>query len=886
MTTPRTSSYTDPSSGPNRLRRLVRSLWLAAGAVCLTTTGLQAANVLNNPGMESGTASWTAYDSQPGWDSYAIGTAPLVHTGANSFKVYAGWNSDPNYQGQYQDYGAGAGAVFNGTAWFFTPSSDLLVGTYGAGTSPDSGNTVWVEVTFRDAASNVLGLYRSGVFDSSYAADAWVELPITKQCNPATGQVTNTVTTFTAPAGTTFARYQVVLKQSGNVGAGAAFIDDMVLDQISGPTPPVFSAVKPGNILLASPAAGISFTVTGSSAITNGGIHLTVNGTNVSSGLVITGSATVKNVAWAGLKSNQVYTASIQVTDANGLSSSSGMAFDTWAPSYVWEAEDYDHSAGAHIENPAPGAYSQLVGIEEIDYHDTAGDGDHLYRSAGDRMATTPSGDTTRQKFTTAGAIDYKIGWFGTGEWVNYTHTYPTGVFNVYARMAGNAGAASLTLGRVTSGWGTAQQTLTNLGTFAFPGTGGWSTYLYQPLTDANGNLVPVTLSGTNTLRITTGGGGDVTFVMLVPANTNKPAISGVYPSGSTLMQMTNKLGFHVQSGGSTVDDSGIKVVLNGVDVSSSLQITGASGSKDVSYGGLAANTPSYTALITVTDVLGNSATKTVVFDTFNPANFTWEAEDYDFDGGSHVDNPVLTSQWVANGYYGQAGVADVDFHETTGAGDHIYRPSDTFATPIATDVPRQSYLAAQAVDPLILDYKIGWFDAGEWANHTRTYPKGNFNVYARLGGGNPGTVALTLSRVTAGKGTTDQTTTNLGTFSFVGRGWQTYDWVPLKTGGQMTTVTLDGLATLRITTGGGIDPNFLMLVPASVSTSMTIQKSGANVSISFPTSNGSSYGLKYKTALGDAAWQPLSTVIGDGTTKTVTDPASALQRFYRIEIQ
>jgi hypothetical protein len=57
-------------------------------------------------------------------------------------------------------------------------------------------------------------------------------------------------------------------------------------------------------------------------------------------------------------------------------------------------------------------------------------------------------------------------------------------------------------------------------------------------------------------------------------------------------------------------------------------------------------------------------------------------------------------------------------------------------------------------------------------------------------------------------------------------------------------------------------------------------------VSISFPTLNVSSYGLKYKTSLGDAAWQPLSTVTGDGATKTVTDPASGLQRFYRIEIQ
>ncbi len=886
MKIPLHSSILESRPRSGRLSRLVRALCLGVGAVWLAVSGLQAANVLTNPGMESGTTGWTRYKGQPDWDPYAIGAAPLVHSGNSSFKVYAGWSGDPNYQGQYQDYGAGAGAVFSGTAWFFTPNNDFLTGTYGGGTAADSGNTVWVEVTFRDAASTVLALYRSGIFDSSYGADTWVELPITNQCDPATGLATNTVTSFTAPVGTTIARYQVVLKQSGNTGGGAAFIDDMVLNQISGPTPPVLSAVQPGNILLANAAAGLSFTVSGSSAITNGGIQVTVNGTNVSSALVISGSATVKNVSWAGLKSNQTYTASIQVTDANGLSSSSTMTFDTWAPVFLWEAEDFDHSGGLYLNNPAPGAYANLVGLEEIDYHDTAGDGDHLYRVGGDRMATTPSDDVTRQKFVDAAATDYKVGWFGGGEWVNYTRSYPAGVYNVYARMAGAAGAANVTLGRVTSGWGGYTQVVTNLGTFAFPGTGGWSTYLYQPLTDANGNLVAVSLSGTNTLRISTGGGGDVNFVMFVPANTNKPAISGVYPNGATLMQMTNRFAFRVEAPGSTIDASGIQLVLNGTNVSSALQVTGTASAKDVVYTGLVANTPVYTAVLTVTDVLGNSSTKTVTFDTFNPANFTWEAEDYDFDGGQHVDNPVLTSLWVANGYYGQIGVPDVDFHDLAANGDHIFRPSDVFATPIATDVPRQKYLDAQAADAAIRDYKIGWFDGGEWANHTRVYPKGTFNVYARLAGGNPGTVTLTLAKVSSGQGTTTQTTTNLGTFSFVGRGWQTFDWVPLMNTGKVATVTLDGLATLRITTGGGIDPNFLMLVPAAISASLTIQKSGANVSVSFPTVNGSSYALKYKSALGDASWQTLSTVAGDGSVKTVSDPAGQPQRFYLLEIQ
>ena len=34
-------------------------------------------------------------------------------------------------------------------------------------------------------------------------------------------------------------------------------------------------------------------------------------------------------------------------------------------------------------------------------------------------------------------------------------------------------------------------------------------------------------------------------------------------------------------------------------------------------------------------------------FDTFNPTNYTWEGEDFDYDGGQFIDNPQT------NAYYG-----------------------------------------------------------------------------------------------------------------------------------------------------------------------------------------------------------------------------------------
>src|SRR6476660_2749037 len=135
-----------------------------------------------------------------------------------------------------------------------------------------------------------------------------------------------------------------------------------------------------------------------------------------------------------------------------------------------------------------------------------------------------------RQKVRDAFALDpsvreVNVGFFdgGTGSdlpnWMNYTRTYPTGPFNVYTRVAFGGGASSSTLYTVTSGVGTTTQTTNSLGTFTLPNTGGWQSYSWVPLRDANGNLVRVDLGGIATLRLTagSGGGGNNNFLMLAP---------------------------------------------------------------------------------------------------------------------------------------------------------------------------------------------------------------------------------------------------------------------------------------------------------------------------------------------------------------------------------
>ncbi|MGC3960744.1 MAG: hypothetical protein QM813_23255 [Verrucomicrobiota bacterium] len=75
-------------------------------------------------------------------------------------------------------------------------------------------------------------------------------------------------------------------------------------------------------------------------------------------------------------------------------------------------------------------------------------------------------------------------------------------------------------------------------------------------------------------------------------------------------------------------------------------------------------------------------------------------------------------------------------------------------------------------------DYDLGWNDGGFWANYTRTYPAGNYNVFIRAGNGTGGNGSATFAQVTSGVGTPTQTTTNLGTFTIPQTGgWQTYTW-------------------------------------------------------------------------------------------------------------
>ncbi|MGN6552620.1 MAG: family 16 glycosylhydrolase [Verrucomicrobiota bacterium] len=485
------------------------------------------ANVLTNPGFDNGgLGNWSTYGGNT-----SLETA-LAHSGANSFKVFGQFTGAENYSGAFQDVACSSGNSYRADAWLLTPSSDKIAGA----------NTAWVEVSFRDAAANILELYRTPLMDANSPAGVWLNLPVTNQVNPANGALIGTTSNLIAPSGTAFVRQQIVFRQLANAGGSVRF-DDLNLFQSAGAVPPAVENLSPdGSAPSVDPTNKLSFQATSPCAgIAANAVRVELNGVDVSPLLTLTGSATNWNVSFSGLASNVLYSAAIIVTDVNGLSTSNAWQFNTFSENnVVWEAEDFDYSGGQFIANPVPSStaktnsYFGRVGQQNIDKNETSMDGDHLYR-ASDTVATLLPTDFTRQKYLNAinagdvNAKDYKVGYFYPGEWLNYTRDFPQGDYYVYGRLAGGAGATALYLDRVSAGQGTSSQTTVRLGTFGFVGNG-WQTFDFIPLRDTNGSPVVVSLAGVTTLRVTATGGTDPNYFMLVP--TRRPVAAAAARSG------------------------------------------------------------------------------------------------------------------------------------------------------------------------------------------------------------------------------------------------------------------------------------------------------------------------------------------------------------------
>jgi hypothetical protein len=704
---------------------------------------------------------------------------------------------------------------------------------------------------------------------------------------------------------------------------------------------PIISSIYPDGNYLFEATNKLVFTVSSAAGINTANITLTTNGSPVTSGMAFSGGPNTWNASFNGLQLNQTYATVISVTDSNGYGATATLSIDTWNPVMQIEAEDfdfdpaqspiYDVTGNRYIDNPVPtppsvaaaNSYEGQVGVATIDEGGGASATGHADYRPADPVATTPVTDLARRQFVN-GALDYNVGFLSAGMWQQYTRTYPTGTFNLYARMASGANLGTLysSWSEVIAGWGTADQVMKHVGSFAIPSSGGYSSYFYAPLIDRFGNYAQLKLGGTNTFRDThlvynqteTANtavyGLNINFYMLLDARTDLPRIDAVYPDGSMPLQQTNALTFVASSSAYGIATNNIQVTLNGVNMTN-LSFSGSTSSWNVTCP-LQPN-QNYTAIITITDNSGQTHTTTLNFDTFSANNFTWEAEDFDFDPANSpvpngstnrfIDNPVPTSSPATNSYFEQVGDPGIDYSsqfETVFPIPAVYRPgtenvNNVIPIEVTADTYRTRTLNAQLaqVDPTILDYDIFNLTNSAWINYTRTFPTGNFNVYARLSAGNTSPINFQCAQVTNGFGTTAQMTNVLGYFQATGNSYGTWQYAPLvnTNTGKPVVLALNGVETLEVTGDGFEHVNFFMLVPVLPnSAAITPYVSGGNIVLSFPTQTGYTYTMYYKNNLTDANWTQLSgggnPVIGNSLVQSVTDNLGSGHKFYRLSIQ
>jgi hypothetical protein len=426
----------------------------------------------------------------------------------------------------------------------------------------------------------------------------------------------------------------------------------------------------------------------------------------------------------------------------------------------------------------------------------------------------------------------------------------------------------------------TNDSTTTDLGTFKIANGRGWSTFDNVYLKDTNGFLATVILNGKETLRVTSGGNLLPGFFMLVAAQVDLPQLSNLYPTGTHPFEYTNALSFTVTTTGASFPAGGIKVNLDGSDVSSGLLITGPASTKTVVYPGLLPNAM-HTAIITATNSLSHGIRLTNTFDTFSQTNYMVEAEDFDYDGGQYVS----ANDWYPAAYETLGATTNIDFQHSPIEGEQFAYRSDGIPESLIPQQPYEIEKRQKFVDVGAPDYQLDWFGSGDWANYSGVYPTGNFYVYVRSAGLLDKSCLMYLDQIISGAGTTNQVTKRLGQWGVLGRGQQTFAWVPLTDAGLVAPVAvkLGGTNTLRISTPTGLCyPNYFMLVPAT-GIALTAGRSGNNAVISFPTQPGVIYRVFYRDDLTAGNWALLTTVVGDGTVKPVSDPATAIGRFYKV---
>jgi hypothetical protein len=274
------------------------------------------------------------------------------------------------------------------------------------------------------------------------------------------------------------------------------------------------------------------------------------------------------------------------------------------------------------------------------------------------------------------------------------------------------------------------------------------------------------------------------------------------------------------------VEPNDVSVTLNGskYTIANGLKVVGTPTARQVSFDGLEPGV-NYHAVLAATDADGETDTRNLYFDTFDTNSFVVEIEDYNYEWGEFIDNPVLIpeltedgidSNWGDDSYNSLEGSIGIDFfdtNETLVPATHRYRPYDGVSTAPALDLAREKFIEAGGAQKGIYDFGVGDIEEGEWLNYTRTYPNGDYLVYLRQAQFDMPESKATLELVTSATDEEEQTTEVLGSFLGSESGVEFRNvLLTNETGKKPVIVELGGKATLRLAQHI-TDPNDLYLV-------------------------------------------------------------------------
>lgn len=669
--------------------------------------------------------------------------------------------------------------------------------------------------------------------------------------------------------------------------------------------------------------------VDGTTVVNDASIQLILNGTTVTPTIQNNGTTTtVSYTVPSDLALGSVHSGTLSYK-VNGSEDVRAVPFsftvrsmgvrDFPAGSFTIEAEHFDNN-GQTVEslNTMPYTGSEFDGqgaVSGVDYNRASVVNDaNNYRldedpnvpMDGQLGGTYPNGDPKNERGGAAGGVfvldaNFKLGWSGGGNWLNYTRKVPAGKYVVLAALShGGTGPNDLqgVLSRVTSGQGTANQTIERLGTFNAPGTGGWGSSVLVPMKDANGADAVLLFRGSaaTTLRFEMVS-GDFDWFVLVPTNTPtlRPAVSSVSPgNGGTVNRYgSTRFTASIANRETAVNASTVAVRINGtavaatvtptssgVNVSANLVAAAAGSTVNVELSYADNDSPaqtttvaySYTVSAPPADVQATLAGKSGVF--------VIEAEDFNFGSGQTVAS-VNTMPYLGGALNGRGAVAGVDYNRTGDepAESATYRVGESPNVPMnGNGLPWSDRGNWEATT----NFKIGWA-GNHFYNYTRNIPAGQYNVYAGLShgdaAGTPNRLVGKVERVTSAANVPDQSVEEIGTFNAPATGgWGNNVLVQLKTGDSPAVLTVgSGATTLRATITSA-DFDYLALVPvATEPPQITSIVLNANGSITIQWTGGG------QLQAGPAIGGPWQTINGATSPYTFTPDPAVGQLYGRI---